>query len=33
VALSPEDIQNLDDASRYDLGYPYSFMAGVQKRW
>lgn len=33
VKLSAEDVQNLDDASAFDLGDPYKFMANVQKRW
>ena len=33
VKLSAEDVKKLDDASAYDLGYPYKFMANVQKRW
>ena len=33
VKLSAEDVQRLDDASAFELGYPYNFIAGVQKRW
>ena len=33
VKLSPEEVQRLDDASAYDLGYPYQFMFNIQKRW
>jgi aryl-alcohol dehydrogenase-like predicted oxidoreductase len=33
VKLAPEDVQKLDEASAYPLGYPYSFMANIQKRW
>ena len=33
LRLSAEDVKRLDDASSFDLGYPYSFMAQVQKRW
>jgi aryl-alcohol dehydrogenase-like predicted oxidoreductase len=33
VKLSPEEVQRLDEASAYSLGYPYEFMANIQKRW
>jgi aryl-alcohol dehydrogenase-like predicted oxidoreductase len=33
VKLSAADVQRLDDASKFDLGYPYNFLAQVQKRW
>ena len=33
VKLSAADVQRLDDASAYELGYPYKFMSNVQKRW
>ncbi len=33
VKLSPEDVKRLDDASAFEVGYPYDFMGGVQKRW
>ncbi len=33
VKLTPADVQRLDDASAYELGYPYKFMANIQKRW
>jgi aryl-alcohol dehydrogenase-like predicted oxidoreductase len=33
VKLSAEDVQKLDDASSFELGYPYRFMANIQKRW
>jgi len=33
VALSDEHIKALDDASTFDLGYPYDFIARVQNRW
>lgn len=33
VKLTAEDVQKLDDASAFDLGYPYDFMARIQKRW
>jgi aryl-alcohol dehydrogenase-like predicted oxidoreductase len=33
VKLTNEHVQKLDDASAFDLGYPYKFIASVQKRW
>jgi len=33
VKLSVEDVQKLDDASAFEIGYPYNFMANIQKRW
>ena len=33
VKLSPEDVQTLDDASAFEVGYPYKFIANIQKRW
>ena len=33
VKLSAEDVQRLDEASAFELGYPYTFMRNVQKRW
>lgn len=33
VKLSTEHVKQLDDASGFDLGYPYNFMANIQKRW
>lgn len=33
VKLSAEEVQQLDDASAFDLGYPYKFIANIQKRW
>jgi aryl-alcohol dehydrogenase-like predicted oxidoreductase len=33
VKLSLEDVKRLDDASAFDLGYPYKFIANIQKRW
>ena len=33
VKLSAEDVRKLDDASAFDLGYPYKFIANIQKRW
>ncbi len=33
VKLSAEEVQKLDDASAFDVGYPYKFIANIQKRW
>jgi aryl-alcohol dehydrogenase-like predicted oxidoreductase len=33
VKLSADQVKQLDDASGFDLGYPYNFMANIQKRW
>jgi aryl-alcohol dehydrogenase-like predicted oxidoreductase len=33
VKLSPSDVQKLDDASAFELGYPYKMIASIQKRW
>jgi aryl-alcohol dehydrogenase-like predicted oxidoreductase len=33
VKLAADDVQKLDDASAFDPGYPYKFIAGIQKRW
>ena len=33
VSLSAEEVQKLDDASGFERGYPYKFIAGIQKRW
>jgi aryl-alcohol dehydrogenase-like predicted oxidoreductase len=33
VRLSAAEVQRLDEASAYPLGYPYQFLAGIQKRW
>jgi aryl-alcohol dehydrogenase-like predicted oxidoreductase len=33
VALSGAQLKRLDEASSYDLGYPYSFMKNVQSIW
>ncbi len=33
VVLSAEQVARLDEASRFDLGYPYAFMKDVQGRW
>lgn len=33
LRLSDDEMKRLDDASAYELGYPYVFMANVQSRW
>ena len=33
VKLSASEVQRLDDASAFELGYPYKFIANIQKRW
>ena len=33
VALPADQLARLDEASRFDLGYPYAFMKDVQGRW
>jgi aryl-alcohol dehydrogenase-like predicted oxidoreductase len=33
VKLSAGEVQTLDDASAFELGYPYKFIANIQKRW
>ncbi len=33
VKLAAADVQRLDDASAVDVGYPYKFIANIQKRW
>jgi len=33
LALSAEQLKRLDDASAFELGYPYGFMGNVQGRW
>ena len=33
VKLSPEEVKKLDDASAFELGYPYKFIGNIQKRW
>jgi aryl-alcohol dehydrogenase-like predicted oxidoreductase len=33
LALPPEMIKRLDDASAFELGYPYSFIGGIQPTW
>ncbi|MBK6689857.1 MAG: aldo/keto reductase [Deltaproteobacteria bacterium] len=33
LVLSKEQLSALDEASSYELGYPYDFMARIQKSW
>ena len=33
LRLSPAEVKMLDDASAFDPGYPYKFIANIQKRW
>ena len=33
VKLTAEQVGSLDVASAFDLGYPYAFIANIQKRW
>ena len=33
LKLSAQDVQKLDDASAFELGYPYKFIANIQKSW
>jgi aryl-alcohol dehydrogenase-like predicted oxidoreductase len=33
VKLSPEDVKKLDEASAFDVGYPYNMIGNIQKRW
>jgi aryl-alcohol dehydrogenase-like predicted oxidoreductase len=33
LKLSAEWMTRLDEASAFDVGYPYSFIRGVQGRW
>lgn len=33
VKLSADEVRKLDDASAFELGCPYQFIAGVQRRW
>jgi aryl-alcohol dehydrogenase-like predicted oxidoreductase len=33
VKLTDEDVKKLDEASALKLGYPYDFLANIQKRW
>jgi aryl-alcohol dehydrogenase-like predicted oxidoreductase len=33
VQLTAAEVAKLDDVSSVDFGYPYNFMANIQKRW
>jgi aryl-alcohol dehydrogenase-like predicted oxidoreductase len=33
LKLTAIEVQRLDDASAFDVGYPYKFIGAVQKRW
>jgi aryl-alcohol dehydrogenase-like predicted oxidoreductase len=33
LTLTAEDMKRLDEASAFDLGYPYAFMSNIQSRW
>jgi len=33
LALSPEQVARLEAATGFEVGYPYDFIHGVQKRW
>jgi aryl-alcohol dehydrogenase-like predicted oxidoreductase len=33
LSLSGAEVQKLDDASAFELGYPYQMIANIQKRW
>ncbi len=33
IKLGEEDMRTLDDASGFEVGYPYDFMARIQNRW
>jgi aryl-alcohol dehydrogenase-like predicted oxidoreductase len=33
LKLSAEEVQKLDDASAFEMGYPYKFIGNIQKRW
>lgn len=33
LSLSAEQVERLDQASAFDLGYPYDFLGRIQKRW
>ena len=33
VTLSDAQVKALDEASSYDLGYPYTFLKNVQNTW
>jgi aryl-alcohol dehydrogenase-like predicted oxidoreductase len=33
VRLTIDEVKTLDDASAFEVGYPYKFIANIQKRW
>ncbi len=33
VALTEAQMKQLDEASAFELGYPYDFIQGIQGRW
>jgi aryl-alcohol dehydrogenase-like predicted oxidoreductase len=33
VKRGADEMKRLDDASAFDPGYPYGFMANIQQRW
>jgi aryl-alcohol dehydrogenase-like predicted oxidoreductase len=33
VKLTADDVKKLDDASAFELGYPYKMISNIQKRW
>jgi aryl-alcohol dehydrogenase-like predicted oxidoreductase len=33
LSLTPEQMKQLDDASAFEIGYPYDFIQGIQGRW
>ena len=33
VKLTAEDVKRLDDASAFEIGYPYKMIGNIQKRW
>ncbi len=33
VKLTDADVKKLDEASAFELGYPYTFLGNIQKRW
>jgi aryl-alcohol dehydrogenase-like predicted oxidoreductase len=33
IELSQAEMQRLDEASAFEIGYPYEFMRGIQSRW
>ena len=33
LKLSADEVQKLDEASQFDIGYPYNFLGNIQSRW